>query len=349
MYKKYIKRLLDIVVSLTAIVILLPVYLIVSLLILIFMGRPIFFKQQRVGKDEKLFNIYKFRTMTNKKDENGNFLPDDQRLTGFGKFLRTSSLDELPEFFMILFGKMSLVGPRPLLVEYLPYYKDKERIRYEVRPGITGLAQIGGRNLLSWDERFKLDVKYVENMSFLEDIRIFFKTIKKVMSREDLVVCTNCAEVRDLDQERKMQKDYFLRLTPRLFNKHQSGIKKCLLQLNGDNLEDTKRIIENMKNYLLDGTAIIYVYLADDNINGFVWAYEITKNTLHINYFVVNKDYRNKKIGTKLLNEIINESQGKNLELLVEKVNEKAIKFYEKNGFKTMPHSDKKYKMKRDV
>lgn len=188
MYKKFLKRFFDIVLSLMAIIILSPVYIIVSILVLIFMGWPILFKQPRPGKDEKIFNMYKFRTMTNKKDKDGNLLPDDQRLPKFGRLLRKTSLDELPELFNILFGQMSLIGPRPLLVEYLPYYKDEEKQRHDVRPGLTGWAQVNGRNLLGWDERFKKDVEYVEKCSLLFDIKIVFMTIKKVICSEDIVV-----------------------------------------------------------------------------------------------------------------------------------------------------------------
>ena len=186
MYRKFFKRFFDIVLSLIAIVLLSPVYIIISILVLIFMGWPILFKQPRPGKDEKIFNMYKFRTMTNKKDENGNLLPDEQRLNKFGKFLRKTSLDELPELFCILTGKMSIVGPRPLLVEYLPYYTEEEHHRHDVRPGLTGWAQVNGRNSVKWEERFKLDIEYVNNISLVFDIKIIFLTIKKVLFREDI-------------------------------------------------------------------------------------------------------------------------------------------------------------------
>ena len=180
MYKKFFKRFLDVVFSLIAIILLLPLYIIISLLVLIFMGWPILFKQPRPGKDEKIFNMYKFRTMTNKKDKDGNLLPDDQRLPKFGNFLRKTSLDELPELFCILFGKMSFIGPRPLLVKYLPYYTKEEHHRHDVRPGLTGWAQVNGRNLVNWDERFKLDLEYVNNISLKMDLKVIFKTIKVV-------------------------------------------------------------------------------------------------------------------------------------------------------------------------
>lgn len=186
MYKKYIKRLLDIILSLIAIIIVLPIYILIYILVLIFLGRPVIFKQKRPGKNEKIFTLYKFRTMTDKKDKNGKLLSDEKRLTKFGKFLRKTSLDEIPEFFNILKGDMSFVGPRPLLVEYLNYYTDEERHRHDVRPGLTGLAQVNGRNLLSWEERFKLDIEYINNITFINDIKIIIKTIVAVFKREGI-------------------------------------------------------------------------------------------------------------------------------------------------------------------
>lgn len=188
MYKKYIKRLLDIIISLFGLIILSPILLIVSILIKIKLGSPVIFSQERPGKDEKIFKLYKFRTMTNKKDENGNLLPNEQRLTKFGKIIRSTSLDELPELINILKGDMSLIGPRPLLVKYLPYYKEEERHRHDVRPGLTGLAQINGRNNACWEDRFKNDLEYVENITFINDLKIILKTIKKVIKKEDIAV-----------------------------------------------------------------------------------------------------------------------------------------------------------------
>lgn len=186
MYKKYIKRLLDIILSLIAIIITSPIFIITGLLVIVFLGKPAIFRQQRPGKDGKIFTLYKFRTMTNKKDKDGNLLPDEKRLTKFGKFLRKTSLDEIPEFFNILKGDMSFVGPRPLLVEYLEYYTEEEKHRHDVRPGLTGLAQVSGRNLLNWEERFKKDVEYVNNVTFINDVKIVLKTIKTVLIREGI-------------------------------------------------------------------------------------------------------------------------------------------------------------------
>lgn len=186
MYAKYIKRPLDFTLSLIAIIILSPLLLIVAILVRIKLGKPVIFKQQRPGKNEKIFTLYKFRTMTDKKDENGNLLPDEQRLTKFGKALRSTSLDELPELWNILKGDMAIVGPRPLLVEYLPLYNEKQKLRHDVRPGLTGLAQISGRNAITWEEKFKDDLEYVNNITFIQDAKIILKTITKVFKREGI-------------------------------------------------------------------------------------------------------------------------------------------------------------------
>ena len=204
MYEKYIKRLLDILISLIALILLLPVMLVVALLVRIKLGTPVIFKQERPGKDEKIFKLYKFRSMSDKKDENGELLPDEQRLTKFGKILRATSLDELPELVNILKGEMSLVGPRPLAVCYLPYYNENEKKRHTVRPGLTGLAQINGRNALNWEERFNYDIEYVENISFINDIKILFKTVYKVV-KKDGVITRGTGQTIDFDEYRKAQ------------------------------------------------------------------------------------------------------------------------------------------------
>lgn len=185
-YQKYIKRLIDIVLSLFAIIILSPLLLILYFLVKIKLGSPVIFTQKRPGKDENIFKLYKFRSMTDKKDGSGKLLPDDQRLTSFGRKLRSTSLDELPELFNILKGDMSIVGPRPLLVDYLELYNEKQRHRHDVRPGLTGLAQANGRNALGWEEKFELDVDYVNNISFISDIRIILDTIKVVFKRDGI-------------------------------------------------------------------------------------------------------------------------------------------------------------------
>ena len=180
------KSIFDKTLALFLIILFLPVYIIVTLLILVKMGKPILFRQQRPGLHEKIFGIYKFRTMTNEKDENGELLPDDQRLVGIGKFIRSTSLDELPQLFNVLKGEMSFVGPRPLLIEYLPLYNDRQKKRHDVKPGITGWAQVNGRNAISWEQKFEYDVWYVEHQSFCLDMKILWMTFLKVLKRSDI-------------------------------------------------------------------------------------------------------------------------------------------------------------------
>jgi len=185
-YVLYIKRFFDFTSSLFALIILSPIFLTVAILVRIKLGSPIIYRQKRPGKDEKIFTIYKFKSMSDLRDEKGSLLPDSVRLTKFGKMLRASSLDELPELYNILKGDMSFVGPRPLAVIYLPYYNEKEKLRHTVMPGLTGLAQINGRNAISWEERFKYDVEYVRKISFIEDLHIVMKTIKIVLSHKNI-------------------------------------------------------------------------------------------------------------------------------------------------------------------
>ena len=215
MYKKFIKRLLDILISLVILVLFCWLYLILALLVRVKLGSPVLFKQPRPGKDEKIFNMYKFRTMTDKRDADGKLLPDSERLTSFGKLLRKTSLDELPELFCILKGDMSFIGPRPLLVEYLPYYTERERLRHTVRPGLTGLAQASGRNTVDWDTRFELDAVYVENLSFMMDLKVIAMTVKTVLCHSDQVaddtnkVEGNFAKIRQerLDRTGKLKEE----------------------------------------------------------------------------------------------------------------------------------------------
>ncbi|HFU3982111.1 TPA: sugar transferase [Streptococcus suis] len=201
-YESYLKRTLDVVLSFLALIVLSPVILVVAILVRLKLGTPIFFTQERPGKDEKIFKMYKFRTMTDEQDANGQLLPDSVRLTPFGKFLRSTSLDELPELWNILKGDMSIVGPRPLLIKYLPYYSEREKFRHSVRPGLTGLSQINGRNCLDWDTRLELDVRYSLNITMWTDIQILLKTVLKVVKREDVVV-VDTGTIKDLDIERK--------------------------------------------------------------------------------------------------------------------------------------------------
>ncbi|WP_203263467.1 sugar transferase [Streptococcus uberis] len=186
LYEAYFKRILDILLSGIALFLLLPIMLFVMALVGLNLGFPVIFKQKRPGKDGKIFNMYKFRTMTSEVDDNGNLLPDDVRLTKFGKFLRSTSLDELPELWNILKGDMSIIGPRPLLEKYLPLYSKEQNRRHEVRPGLTGYAQANGRNALTWQEKFKMDVYYVDHITFLGDLEIILQTIKTVIKRDGI-------------------------------------------------------------------------------------------------------------------------------------------------------------------
>ena len=186
MYCKFFKRFLDIMLSGCALLVLSPVLLMTALLVRCKLGSPVIFCQERPGKDEKIFKMYKFRSMTDQRDENGELLPDEARLTKFGKALRATSLDELPELWNIFKGDMSIVGPRPLLVRYLPRYNAEQRRRHDVRPGLTGLAQVNGRNAISWEEKFALDVQYVSNVTFLNDVKIIFATVGKVFKRDGI-------------------------------------------------------------------------------------------------------------------------------------------------------------------
>ena len=206
MYAKYIKRILDLILSLMALIVLMPLMIIIGILVRINLGSPIIFKQKRPGKNEKIFTLYKFRTMTDKRDIDGNLLPDEYRLTKFGKFLRSTSLDELPELINIIKGDMAIVGPRPLLVEYLPYYTEEEKHRHDVRPGLTGLAQVNGRNAISWEEKLKYDTEYIKKISFYSDLKIIFKTIKKTIKREDILMGNEFVVGKFIDQ-RKNKKE----------------------------------------------------------------------------------------------------------------------------------------------
>lgn len=202
-YEKFIKRPLDVVCALLALIVFCWLYAIVAILVRVKLGSPVLFKQDRPGKDEKIFKLYKFRTMTDERDENGELLPDSVRLAKFGKFLRKSSLDELPEAINILKGDMSVVGPRPLLVKYLPYYNDEQKHRHDVRPGLSGLAQISGRNACSWDEKFVYDIEYVNKITFIGDIKIVFKTVFKSFFKQEGISSATSATMEDFTEYAK--------------------------------------------------------------------------------------------------------------------------------------------------
>ena len=215
-YAIFFKRLIDILCSLAVIVLFCWLYAIIAVMVRVKLGTPVLFRQERPGRidrgtgEEKIFRLCKFRTMTDERDENGELLPDSERLTSFGSWLRSTSLDEIPELFNILKGDMSLVGPRPLLVEYLPWYTEEERARHLVRPGLTGWAQVNGRNNLDWDERLKTDVYYVKHISFAFDLKILLLTVKKVYVREDIAEDTRTVEPNFAEQRRE-QKERMMR------------------------------------------------------------------------------------------------------------------------------------------
>lgn len=196
-YERFVKRLLDIFCSLCVLLLFSWLFVILAILVRVKLGKPILFSQERPGKDEKIFRLYKFRTMTDERDAQGNLLPDEKRLTKFGKWLRASSLDELPELFNILKGDMSLLGPRPLLVQYLPRYSEEQHRRHEVRPGLSGYAQVHGRNAISWQEKFKLDVEYVDHITFLGDLKIIWETILVAFVRRDGISSTTSATMEE--------------------------------------------------------------------------------------------------------------------------------------------------------
>lgn len=202
-YERFFKRPIDIMCALMAMIVFCWLYAIVAVLVRVKLGSPVIFKQKRPGKDEKIFNLYKFRSMTDERDENGNLLPDDIRLTKFGKLLRKLSLDELPEAINILRGDMSVVGSRPLLVKYLPYYNERQRHRHDVRPGLSGYAQVNGRNSLSWDEKFELDIEYVNKITFWGDVKIVFQSVIKSFVKQEGISSETCATMEDFTEYAK--------------------------------------------------------------------------------------------------------------------------------------------------
>ena len=201
-YERWFKRPLDVFLSTGALIVLSPVLAITAVLVRLKLGSPVIFTQERPGKDEKVFKLFKFRTMTDRRGDDGQLLPDAERLTEFGSLLRSTSLDELPELINIVKGDMSIIGPRPLLVRYLPYYTEKEKHRHDVRPGLSGLAQVSGRNFVKWDQRLAYDVEYVNKITFSGDVKIVLKTIAKVLKHDDIAVDTDSVETA-LDEERR--------------------------------------------------------------------------------------------------------------------------------------------------
>lgn len=223
-YEKYVKRVIDIVCALAAIIVFSWLYLIVAILVKIKLGSPVLFKQPRPGKNEKVFNMYKFRTMTDEKDENGNLLPDEIRLTKFGKWLRSTSLDELPEAFNILNGSMSVIGPRPQLVRDMVFMTPEQRKRHTVKPGLSGLAQVNGRNAIGWEKKLNYDLEYIKKISFLGDVKIIFQTVEKAFLKQEGITEVDMATAEDLG-------DYLLRtgkVTKEEYDKKQVEAKEIL-------------------------------------------------------------------------------------------------------------------------
>lgn len=206
-YEKYIKRPQDMLCALLALIVLSPILLITAFLVRVKLGSPVIFKQERPGLNGKIFTLYKFRTMTDERDSEGNLLPDEKRLTKFGKLLRSTSLDELPELLNILFGDIAVIGPRPLLVEYLPRYNAEQRRRHEVRPGLSGLAQVNGRNAISWEDKFKYDVQYVDHVTFIGDWKIILKTVLNVIKRDGINSETAATMEVFMGTEEKVEKN----------------------------------------------------------------------------------------------------------------------------------------------
>lgn len=199
-YEKYFKRPLDLICGLLAVIVFCWLYAIIAVLVRVKLGTPVLFTQDRPGKDEKIFKLYKFRTMTDVRDKNGELLPDEVRLTSFGKMLRSTSLDELPEAFNIIKGDMSVIGPRPLLVKYLPYYSEEQHHRHDVRPGLSGYAQVHGRNTVDWDDKFRMDVEYTKHITFLGDMKIIFQTVGKAFFKQEGISSATSATMEDFTE-----------------------------------------------------------------------------------------------------------------------------------------------------
>lgn len=340
MYKNFFKRVFDIFFSFFILIILSPIILVISIIIKCKLGSPIIFKQQRNGKDGKIFTIYKFRSMSNKKTTNGEMLPDIDRISAFGNFLRSYSLDEIPELINILKGDMSFVGPRPLLPKYFKVYTDEEKRRHLVKPGLTGLAQINGRNLSSWEDRFKYDVKYIDSITFFGDIKIIFKTIKKVLKKDDVVIRQN-NPMLDLDKQRapkiEIREIESIELIENK-SKLELYIKELFDIANiNDSNKKAKSVYDNMLTFKNNGTAIVLgaFDLLNNGLVGFIWGYK-KDCRLHVNYFYVDSKYRSMGVGKNLINKIYEVAKARNIneiELMVAPSNNNAINFYKRQGF----------------
>ncbi len=342
MYKHYIKRLLDIFISFTAIVCLSPVFIIITIwLHFANKGAGAFFFQERPGKDAKIFKVIKYKTMTDERDSEGKLLPDSQRLTKVGRFVRSTSIDELPQFFNVLKGDMSLIGPRPLLVQYLPYYTEREKLRHTVRPGISGWAQVNGRNHVNWDKRLEYDVYYVENLSFKLDIKIFVKTILNVIRRKDIEVAPQ-GEYLDKLREREKDNNLYIRqlkdtdlqirvnwMNNPLIYKHMSYSIPITFG-NTHEWYNKIRVSGNRKDVVLSNSmGKIVAFGGLTNIDNLIKKAEL--------YIFVNPDMHNMGIGTKatliLCNYGFTELGLNKIYLCTNKSNLGAKRIYEKVGF----------------
>lgn len=353
-YRNYGKRLLDLFLALALLIILSPVFCLLAVSIRISLGSPVIFRQRRPGRNEKMFTLYKFRTMADKADALGRLLPDSERLTGFGRFLKSTSLDELPELINILRGDMSFIGPRPLLARYLPYYREEERLRHLIRPGLSGLAQIHGRNYLGWDKWLAYDVQYVNTVSLFLDLKIIVKTLRKVLYRDGFAV-TDLLPLKDLDEERSNFL-WFGKLSSGDFSAHKEEIKAFLIalyetnypsaNLNSKELGEEK--VNQLEHYIETGKAVLFGVIKQSELIGFLWAfpYELAGEArLHVNQFIVASKYRGMGIGTRLLQEAEDyafEAGIPSVDLFVAENNTKAMEFYEASGYKTERRGMKK-------
>lgn len=355
-YRKYGKRMIDFTFAMIALVILSPLFFIMALLVRANLGSPILFKQKRPGLNEKIFTIYKFRTMTEERDESGNLLADSLRLTKVGKFFKSTSLDELPELWNIVRGDMAIVGPRPLLTKYLPYYSESEKQRHNVRPGLTGLAQINGRNNLEWDSRLSLDIDYVRHHSFYFDIKIVGKTILKVCKREGFAVIDQ-ASLQDLHIERGKKQISIKTLQYEDFLFYKERINEFLIDAYENNFgvshEYSEKIslekLISLNVYLNQQKAILIGAFDQEDLIGFAWIFKhenLAETILHVNHIIVDTRYRSTGIGKKLLSEVelyATKLCVDSIDLFVSENNKAAINLYEKMGFKT----ERRYLKKR--
>lgn len=344
----FFKRLLDITLSFTAIIILLPLILIISLLVIIKHGKPILFKQIRPGKNMALFKMYKFRTMTNEKDDSNILLSEEKRLTNFGRKLRSYSLDELPELFNILKGDMSFVGPRPLLVKYLPYYSFEEEVRHKVKPGLTGYAQVNGRNQLAWEERLNLDIYYFNNRGFIFDFKILVKTLYTVIKKTGVIENPKLT-MKDLKETRRQQ----MNDSGFIVDKKENYIikifkpKEIKPQTLLDFIRDNDDIVSvplsnrtNIKDYCnkIHNLATLVTAWHHENLIGLnaIYLYDKKNKSAFITLNIVSQKYQGKKIGRKLLQICFEEAIEHNKDSILLEVNENAkpaINLYNKYGF----------------